>query len=310
MTVPNITVTAAAAEALTRFHQPDEPHTLRIELMADGSHGLAFDERAEADMSLKLDTLGQFEMIMAPETAERADGLVIDFVDNGEHQGFRFDRPTESEPTMTDAEKAAVIASLGATSTPQIQLSSRAYQMFVEAIEGEGGPADYGILVRARRMGGTNCNYELDVMALSTMTEDVFRVEQDGFVMWCDKISARYLNEITIDFVEEDGRAGFRFESEALQNGWQDARATKLEALIESEINPGLAAHGGYVRLLELIEHTAFVVMGGGCQGCGMAAVTLQQGVKQRVREALPSIEHIIDTTDHAAGLNPYYQKA
>ncbi|MBM4003971.1 MAG: thioredoxin [Planctomycetes bacterium] len=82
---------------------------------------------------------------------------------------------------------------------------------------------------------------------------------------------------------------------------------SRVEEVLRSQVNPYVAAHGGVVRLIDVRDNTAFLQMGGGCQGCGMANVTLRQGVEVAIRAAVPEIGDILDTTDHAAGRNPYY---
>lgn len=77
--------------------------------------------------------------------------------------------------------------------------------------------------------------------------------------------------------------------------------------ILETEINPAVAQHGGFIEVLDVKNNNLFIRMGGGCQGCGMAAATLKQGVEQAIRKSLPHIGAIYDTTDHAAGQNPYY---
>jgi Fe-S cluster biogenesis protein NfuA len=81
-----------------------------------------------------------------------------------------------------------------------------------------------------------------------------------------------------------------------------------VQQLFETEINPAVAQHGGHFTLLEVKENRVFVELGGGCQGCGMADVTLRQGVEQRLKEVLPEMIALVDVTDHASGENPYYQ--
>ena len=71
-----------------------------------------------------------------------------------------------------------------------------------------------------------------------------------------------------------------------------------------------MASHGGVVTLLDLKDDTVYVQMGGGCQGCGMANVTLKQGVETAIKRVVPSIKQVLDTTDHASGSNPYYQQS
>jgi len=83
--------------------------------------------------------------------------------------------------------------------------------------------------------------------------------------------------------------------------------AQRLMQVLEQQINPAIAAHGGVVHLVNVEDGVAFVRMGGGCAGCGMATVTLDQGIELAIRRAVPEITGIVDVTDHAAGQNPYY---
>ncbi len=86
----------------------------------------------------------------------------------------------------------------------------------------------------------------------------------------------------------------------------EDLRA-RIEALFESEINPAVAGHGGVVSLLDVKDSNVYLKMGGGCQGCGSANMTLKLGIEQAIRRVAPEIGEVYDTTDHAGGLNPYY---
>jgi Fe/S biogenesis protein NfuA len=83
--------------------------------------------------------------------------------------------------------------------------------------------------------------------------------------------------------------------------------AQRVQQVLERQINPAIAAHGGVVHLVNVEDGVAFVRMGGGCAGCGMAGVTLDQGIELAIRQAVPEITGIVDVTDHAAGQNPYY---
>ena len=82
---------------------------------------------------------------------------------------------------------------------------------------------------------------------------------------------------------------------------------TKVQELIDSTINPAVAGHGGFVQLVDVKENKVYLQMGGGCQGCGAADVTLKAGIERLIKEELPEIEEVLDSTDHASGTNPYY---
>jgi Fe/S biogenesis protein NfuA len=83
--------------------------------------------------------------------------------------------------------------------------------------------------------------------------------------------------------------------------------ATKVQELLDSTINPAVAGHGGFVQLIDVKDNKVYLQMGGGCQGCGAADITLKSGIERLIREELPEVEEVLDTTDHGAGSNPYY---
>ena len=80
--------------------------------------------------------------------------------------------------------------------------------------------------------------------------------------------------------------------------------------VLDEQINPAIASHGGYAELVAVEDSIAYLRMGGGCQGCGMAAVTLTQGIEVAILDMVPEITEVIDVTDHASGTNPYYEAA
>lgn len=86
--------------------------------------------------------------------------------------------------------------------------------------------------------------------------------------------------------------------------------AAAVLTILDQEINPAIAAHGGRADLVAVDDGVAYVRMSGGCQGCGLAAVTLSQGIEVAILDGVPEIESVIDVTDHASGDNPYYESA
>jgi Fe/S biogenesis protein NfuA len=86
--------------------------------------------------------------------------------------------------------------------------------------------------------------------------------------------------------------------------------AQRVLQVLERQINPSIASHGGRADLISVEEATAYLQLSGGCQGCGMAAVTLREGIEVAIKEAVPEITEVVDVTDHADGTNPYYQAA
>jgi Fe/S biogenesis protein NfuA len=86
--------------------------------------------------------------------------------------------------------------------------------------------------------------------------------------------------------------------------------ARRVTAVLDHEINPAIASHGGHAELAGIEGATAYLRLGGGCQGCGMASVTLSQGIEVAITQAVPEIDRVVDVTDHASGTNPYFEPA
>ena len=81
----------------------------------------------------------------------------------------------------------------------------------------------------------------------------------------------------------------------------------KVRQLLDGQINPALAMHGGFAGLDRVEDSVVYVTMGGGCQGCAVSAMTLREGITRAIREAIPEVSEVVDTTDHSMGENPYY---
>lgn len=116
-----------------------------------------------------------------------------------------------------------------------------------------------------------------------------------------------YVPEIESFVIE---RAGIDPETAKAQGreGLFTEEGRKVQEILEQNINPAVASHGGWVDLIDVKEDTVYVELGGGCQGCGMANVTLKQGIERMIMEQVPNIQAVLDVTDHASGTNPYYQ--
>jgi Fe/S biogenesis protein NfuA len=81
----------------------------------------------------------------------------------------------------------------------------------------------------------------------------------------------------------------------------------KIQAVIEHQVNPSIASHGGFATLIAVDGDTAFITMGGGCQGCAMSKATLKQGIEVAIKQNVPEIANVYDVTDHQQGENPFY---
>lgn len=140
-----------------------------------------------------------------------------------------------------------------------------------------------------------------------------FALPFDSFKLFIDADSQDSLTDARIDFVE-DALEGHLSVKAPFLKGREPALSStlteRIQFVIDSEINPNLAGHGGRVGLIEIIEDQsgAIVVLqfGGGCHGCGMAGVTLKHGIEKTLKEKFPEIVEIRDATDHTTGADPY----
>jgi Fe/S biogenesis protein NfuA len=136
-------------------------------------------------------------------------------------------------------------------------------------------------------------------------------VQENGFDVLIDGASADRMDGSTVDWVEGEAGTGFEVRNPNVRKLGEmepsGALAERVKQVLESRVNPAVASHGGVISLVDVDGSDVYLELGGGCQGCGMARVTLKQGVEKMLREAIPDLGQVHDATDHAAGDNPYY---
>jgi Fe/S biogenesis protein NfuA len=169
------------------------------------------------------------------------------------------------------------------------------------------GQADVALRFGVAGRGPGGFQYKLGFVSDSEQTADDVVVDAgEGLKLLIDTKSGELVKGTTIDFIEGPEGAGFRIDNP--NPLWKDEVSLAVQKVFDEEINPQVASHGGWVALLEVKGDIAYVQLGGGCQGCGMADVTLKQGIEVAVRERVPAIREIVDITDHAGGNNPFYK--
>jgi Fe/S biogenesis protein NfuA len=153
--------------------------------------------------------------------------------------------------------------------------------------------------------------FELTLVAEEDLDPDDLSVDGGGFQVFIDPRSAERLEGATVDFVERVNESGFEIRPVAGANGAAAPTgelAERVQAVLETQVNPQIASHGGRIDLVGVEGTEILMEMSGGCQGCAMSRMTLRQGVERMIREAIPEVTAIHDVTDHTAGENPYFQ--
>ncbi len=189
-----------------------------------------------------------------------------------------------------------------------IQITERAKQKFIEACDAE-GRSGHGLRVVVEGGGTSQPRIALDFVAPGQGQPDDTIVDLGEIKVHADPASVKWLDEAKIDFVETLTESGFKVDApNAGTKPPSGPVAIAVQEVLDEQINPAVASHGGHVSLIAIEEETAYLKFGGGCQGCGMINVTLKQGVERMIFESVPQIKKVLDVTDHAAGTNPYYQ--
>jgi len=227
---------------------------------------------------------------------------------------------------------------------PLVAISATALERARAFRAGLVSPADVGLSVRVTGSanGEYSCALSLDLLSLAG-SADLVQDEGDLKIV-VDADSVEKLRGATIEWREDPPRSGFIVvnpnkprpafalpvlpmslpaDPRGASGSWtppaapsappgnlESDLARRVIAVLERDVNPSIAAHGGHAELVAIEGAVAYLRLGGGCQGCGMATVTLSQGIEVAIIEAVPEIEAIVDVTDHASGRNPYFEAA
>ncbi len=195
-----------------------------------------------------------------------------------------------------------------------ITFTDRAREMIGSFLgEGDGEP-------QALRIGTSGSSaapkFDLTLVDMSERRDDEREVDAGGFTFLVKDTEVSVLDGATVDFVDRVNESGFEVRSNAGAAKAPGAHpsegqptgplADRVRDVLDSQVNPAIAAHGGMISLIDVEDTDVYVQMSGGCQGCALSRMTLRQGVERMLREAVPELTAVHDVTDHASGENPY----
>lgn len=190
-----------------------------------------------------------------------------------------------------------------------INISDSAQAHFRQLIESQGSDA-LGIRISALYPGTPRADVRLEFAGQADLDGDEWAVDCEGFTLFVDGQSATYLDGAEIDLRTTSTGSELNIRAPKIKGvvPQEDAPLPeRVKWLLDNEINPQLAAHKGHVRLESITaENVVLLRFGGGCHGCGMADVTLKQGIEKTLMTKLPQITAVRDATDHSTGDAPY----
>lgn len=190
-----------------------------------------------------------------------------------------------------------------------IEISESAQTHFRRLIEREAIPG-LGVRLSAMHAGTPRADVRLEFAEPADLAGDEWAIDCDGFTLWLEAASVGYLEGARIDYETKATGGQLQIRAPRIKGQAPSEGAGLIERvvyLIEHEINPQLASHRGHVALDSIDgEGVVYLRFGGGCHGCGMADVTLKQGIERTLMEKVPGVTAVRDATDHASGAAPY----
>lgn len=209
------------------------------------------------------------------------------------------------------------------TEAPVLTLTGPALAKVLQLRNGEPEAESMALWIEISGTSGDSYTYDMYFQAASDAGPDDWTGVQEGLTIVVPAASAPNMVGSVLD-VNRDLLAGgmsirnpnvppVRQASPAMTGPPPDLSgdvAQRVIQVLDAQINPSIASHGGRADLVAVTDGAAYLRLSGGCAGCGMAAVTLSQGIEVAIKESVPEIVRIVDVTDHASGTNPYYEPA
>ena len=190
-----------------------------------------------------------------------------------------------------------------------IQISESAQTHFRRLIEREALPG-LGVRLSALHPGTPRADVRLEFAEPGDLAGDEWAVDCEGFTLWLDAGSVQYLDGAEIDYAQQSTGGQLQIRAPKIKGQAPEGSASLVERVrwvVEHDVNPQLAQHRGHVSVQEVTADGVVVLQfGGGCHGCGMADVTLKQGIEKTLLEKVQGVTAVRDATDHASGSAPY----
>jgi Fe/S biogenesis protein NfuA len=202
---------------------------------------------------------------------------------------------------------------------PLVQLTDHALEKVQGFRAGIDDPEAHAMWIEVTGVHRGEFTYDLSLKPLAAAGEGDAVEHRDGLPIVVPARDVEAMRGATIDWSDDLMRGGLVVHNPNSPSPVVEAPsgielegdvAERVAQVLDRHINPAIAMHGGMAQLVRVEGDTAYVQLGGGCQGCGMAGVTLDQGIESAIVGAVPEIERVVDVTDHAAGENPFYEPA
>ncbi|MGD8319733.1 MAG: NifU family protein [Gemmatimonadota bacterium] len=197
-----------------------------------------------------------------------------------------------------------------------LTFTDRARDVIRSFLEESGGELE-ALRISAQPGSPVAPRFDLTLVAMTEKGDDEREVEGPGFTVLVNASDQPRLEGAVVDYIERVNDSGFEVRTNgASANGKRPAPshgptgeiADQVRSVLDAQVNPAIASHGGMISLVDVDGTEVYVEMSGGCQGCALSRMTLRQGVEKMLRQAIPELTAVHDVTDHASGENPFFQ--
>lgn len=196
-----------------------------------------------------------------------------------------------------------------------LTIASDALDMIRQLRDNEPGEGEFALSIEVTGFQGPQFNYELAFVPLADKADNWVEERHEDLAVIFPKADVGKLDGAALELTEQ-GLAMNNPNKPATPDmggappagDLSGPLVDRVQQVIEEQVNPAIAAHGGGAELVSIDETVAYLRLFGGCQGCGLAQVTLKQGIERILLESIPELSQVVDVTDHASGDDPYYE--
>lgn len=194
-----------------------------------------------------------------------------------------------------------------------LAIAADALDMIRQLRDNEPGDGEFALSIEVTGFSGPQFSYELAFVPLADKAENWVEERHDGLAVIFPKADIGKLDGAALELTEQglamnNPNTPAPPSMSAPAGDLSGPLVDRVQQVILEQVNPAIASHGGGAELISVDGTIAYLRLFGGCQGCGLAQVTLKQGIERIILESIPELSQVVDVTDHASGDNPYYE--
>lgn len=194
-----------------------------------------------------------------------------------------------------------------------LSVTSDALDMIIQLRDQEPGDGEFALSIEVTGFRGPQFSYELAFMAIEDMKKGWVEERHGDLALIYPEVDSGKLDGSTLELTDQglamnNPNSPAPPEMSAPTGDLKGPLVDRVNQVLAEQVNPAVASHGGGAELVSIDGTIAYLRLYGGCQGCGLAQVTLKQGIEKIILESIPELTQVVDVTDHASGDDPYYQ--